>query len=168
MADKKISALTSATVPLAGTEVVPLVQSSTTKKVAVSDLTAGRDVQANNVLVNLASSPGAFNNTVAVSSGAAATAGLQLVNNAVGVAFNTGFHMWLNGTDGYISSFNGPIYIQTGGYTIRAEYDLSGNYKVNNGNVIVAGAGKGVTLTSPDGLTTKTLTIDNAGNIALI
>lgn len=44
MADSKISALTSATTPLAGTEVVPLVQSSTTKKVAVSDLTAGRAV----------------------------------------------------------------------------------------------------------------------------
>lgn len=46
MADTKISALTSATTPLAGTEVIPLVQSSTTKKVAVSDLTAGRAVSA--------------------------------------------------------------------------------------------------------------------------
>jgi hypothetical protein len=44
MADTKISALPSATTPLAGTEVVPLVQSSTTKNVAVSDLTAGRSV----------------------------------------------------------------------------------------------------------------------------
>jgi len=44
MADKKISALTSASTPLAGTEVLPIVQSATTKKVAVSDLTAGRQV----------------------------------------------------------------------------------------------------------------------------
>lgn len=44
MADTKISALTAATTPLAGTEVVPLVQSGTTKKVSVSDLTAGRSV----------------------------------------------------------------------------------------------------------------------------
>ena len=44
MADLKISQLTSATTPLAGTEVVPLVQSSTTKKVTVANLTAGRDV----------------------------------------------------------------------------------------------------------------------------
>jgi hypothetical protein len=36
MADTKISALTSATTPLAGTEVLPLVQSGVTKKVAVS------------------------------------------------------------------------------------------------------------------------------------
>lgn len=46
MADKTISALTSATSPLAGTEVLPIVQSSTTVKVAVSDLTAGRAVSA--------------------------------------------------------------------------------------------------------------------------
>jgi hypothetical protein len=46
MADKTISALTSATAPLAGTEVLPIVQSSTTVKVAVSDLTAGRAISA--------------------------------------------------------------------------------------------------------------------------
>ena len=44
MADKTISALTSATTPLAGTEVLPIVQGGTTVKVAVSDLTAARAV----------------------------------------------------------------------------------------------------------------------------
>lgn len=168
MADKKISALTASSTPLAGTEVLPIVQSGATVKVSVANLTAGRDVQASNMLVNLTSPPGAFNNTVAVSSGASALAGIQFVNNTVTSAYNTGFQVFLNGTDGYISSFSGPIYIQTGGYTIRAEYDLSGNYKVNAGNVIISGAGKGVTLTSPDGLTTKTLTINNSGVVTLI
>lgn len=46
MADKKISQLTAATTPLAGTEVLPIVQSGATVKVAVSDLTAGRTVSA--------------------------------------------------------------------------------------------------------------------------
>ena len=46
MADKKISALTGATTPLAGTEVLPIVQGGVTVKVAVSDLTAGRSVTA--------------------------------------------------------------------------------------------------------------------------
>lgn len=46
MADLKISQLTGATTPLAGTEVVPLVQSGATRKVAVSDLTAGRAISA--------------------------------------------------------------------------------------------------------------------------
>lgn len=38
MADKKISALTSASTPLAGTEVLPIVQSGATVKVAVNSL----------------------------------------------------------------------------------------------------------------------------------
>ena len=46
MADKKISALTGASTPLAGTEVLPIVQSGATVKVAVSDLTAGRAISA--------------------------------------------------------------------------------------------------------------------------
>ncbi len=40
MSDKKISALTAATTPLAGSEVLPIVQGGTTKKVAVSDVAA--------------------------------------------------------------------------------------------------------------------------------
>lgn len=51
MADKTISQLTGATTPLAGTEVLPIVQSSSTKKVAVSDLTAGRAISSLNVAV---------------------------------------------------------------------------------------------------------------------
>jgi len=46
MADKKISALIGASTPLAGTEVLPIVQSGATVKVAVSDLTAGRAISA--------------------------------------------------------------------------------------------------------------------------
>lgn len=49
MADKKISALTAASTPLAGTEVLPIVQSGATVKVAVSDLTAGRAISATNI-----------------------------------------------------------------------------------------------------------------------
>ncbi len=44
MANSKISALTSATTPLAGTETLPIVQSGTTKQVSVANLTAGRSV----------------------------------------------------------------------------------------------------------------------------
>ena len=44
MADKKISALDPATIPLAGTEVLPIVQSGTTDNVSVANLTAGRAV----------------------------------------------------------------------------------------------------------------------------
>ncbi len=44
MADLKISQLTGATTPLAGTEVLPIVQGGTTKQVSVANLTAGRAV----------------------------------------------------------------------------------------------------------------------------
>ena len=46
MANSKISALTSATTPLAGTETLPVVQSSATTQVTVANLTAGRAVSA--------------------------------------------------------------------------------------------------------------------------
>lgn len=44
MADLKISQLSGASTPLAGTEVLPIVQSGSTKKVSVADLTLGRAV----------------------------------------------------------------------------------------------------------------------------
>ena len=46
MADSKISALPASTTPLAGTEVLPIVQSSVTKQVSVANLTAGRAISA--------------------------------------------------------------------------------------------------------------------------
>jgi hypothetical protein len=49
MADSKISALPAATVALAGTEVLPIVQSSTTKQVSVANLTAGRAISATQI-----------------------------------------------------------------------------------------------------------------------
>jgi hypothetical protein len=52
MADVKISALPAASVPLAGTEVVPLVQGGVTKKVPINDLTAGRAIQAASAVIS--------------------------------------------------------------------------------------------------------------------
>lgn len=49
MADSKISALPASTTPLAGSEVLPIVQSGTTKQVSVSDLTAGRAISATQI-----------------------------------------------------------------------------------------------------------------------
>ena len=46
MANKTISALTGASTPVAGTEVLPIVQGGATVKVAISNLTAGRAVSA--------------------------------------------------------------------------------------------------------------------------
>lgn len=52
MADKKISALTASTTPLAGTEVLPIVQGGATVKVSVANLTAGRDTSVAKLLAS--------------------------------------------------------------------------------------------------------------------
>lgn len=52
MADKKISQLTGASTPLAGTEVLPIVQGGSTVKVSAADVTAGRAVSAASMTVS--------------------------------------------------------------------------------------------------------------------
>ena len=49
MADLKISQLPTATTPLVGSEVLPIVQSGTTKQVSIDNLTAGKAVSASTV-----------------------------------------------------------------------------------------------------------------------
>lgn len=52
MADTKISALPASTTPLAGTEVLPIVQGGATKQVSVANLTAGRAISATEVTLS--------------------------------------------------------------------------------------------------------------------
>lgn len=78
MADSKISALPAATTPLAGTEVLPIVQSGATDQVTVANLTAGRAVSA----LSLTSTNDATINGLTVGKGLAAVA----TNTAVGVS----------------------------------------------------------------------------------
>ena len=58
MADTKISALPASTTPLAGTEVLPIVQSGVTAKVSVANLTAGRAVSTGALTVASADATG--------------------------------------------------------------------------------------------------------------
>lgn len=74
MADKKISALTASTTPLAGTEVLPIVQSGSTVKVAVSDLTAGRAVSAASLALTGSPLPVASGGTGRITDGPAFSA----------------------------------------------------------------------------------------------
>jgi hypothetical protein len=132
MADVKISALPASTTPLAGTEVLPIVQGTTTKQVAVSDLTAGRAVSAlsvtstndasiNGVVVGRGGSAIATNTAVGVSALAANTTGAQSVaigyeagkatttSSTVGVTF-VGYQAGLKNTTGYNDAFgNGAL-----------------------------------------------------------
>lgn len=85
MADVKISALPASTTPLAGTEVLPIVQSSTTKQVSVANLTAGRAVSA----LSLTSTTTLGVTGVSTLTGGAVIQGLTVGLGANAVAGNT-------------------------------------------------------------------------------
>jgi hypothetical protein len=57
MADTKISGLPASTTPLDGTEVLPIVQGTTTKQVSITNVTAGRAVSANSFIPSAATIP---------------------------------------------------------------------------------------------------------------
>jgi hypothetical protein len=78
MADLKISALTAATTPLGGTEVLPIVQSSTTVKVAVSNLTSGRAVGATSFDTETAAAKVTLSGTSLVASGTDASINIDV------------------------------------------------------------------------------------------
>lgn len=71
MADLKISQLSAATTPLAGTEVLPIVQSGSTKKVTVADLTSGRTVDMAALVVNGTAVQAGYDVTIGNSASAA-------------------------------------------------------------------------------------------------
>ena len=67
MADSKISGLPASTVPLAGTEVLPIVQGGATKQVSIANVTAGRAIAATSITTDTykaaSSSGGALQNS---------------------------------------------------------------------------------------------------------
>ena len=161
MADKKISALTAAATPLAGTEVLPIVQSGSTVKVSVSDLTTGRTVALRNA--NLTGGAAVIN--------IGATADntyhyLRTIDND-GQAFYVGNDdatgsFFSAGAYGRVIYSEGakPLKVFVNG-AYRAEYDTSGNYKLDTGNVVIGTAAKGIDFsanTHAAGMTSELLT----------
>lgn len=119
MADKKISQLTAATVPLAGTEVLPIVQSSTTVKVSVADVTKGRTIQTtgindnnNNEVITITTTASAVNEITVAN----AATGANPVISATGSDTNIGITLTPKGTGNLVLT--------------------SGNLAVANGNGI--------------------------------
>jgi len=111
MADAKISALLASTTPLAGTEVLPIVQSSTTKQVSVANLTAGRAISASSL--SLTTSP-----LAATSGGTGANS--AFTSNAIPyasstTALTTGTKLLFNGSalgvGGTPGTFNSTAYL---------------------------------------------------------
>lgn len=140
MADQKISALTGATTPLAGTEVLPIVQSGTTKKVSVANLTAGREV---------ATAGASF-----AQNDAAFAAGKITYHSVVGMAVrgNTGsvFDFSVYAPDG-----TAVLTQQTGTYVLTAQQD----FKCAN-NLVIGTSGKGIDFSATSGSGTSELLAD--------
>lgn len=167
MADKKISALTGASTPLAGTEVLPVVQSGSTVKVAVSNLTAGRAVSG-------------------LSFSAATNIGLQNTSDTAysGIALNSNDANAATRNWAVVSTYNdyGDLcFVQSAakggdpiGGNVRAEFSAGGvNFKVNSGNFVVGTAGKGITTGGATALgfgvnnAVDAMTIDTSKNVGV-
>ena len=143
MADKKISALTSATTPLAGTEVLPIVQGGVTVKVPVSSLTAGRPVSTGPLTV-----VGANAGQVLIDN--AGEQYIQILIQRNGVA-NSGGDLLLDGNTGKMSLRNlvaGAWALATGttvgGPADRLTVAPAGDVAVNTGDLIIVTSGKGI------------------------
>lgn len=133
MADKKISALTAATTPLAGTEVLPIVQSGSTVKVAVSDLTAGREVSL---------------------AGANSTENLR-VSAGKGLAWSGNSGVYISPEDnaqGARIAAGGSFLLSVGGGNTVLTFDATTkNGTFSLGNLVVGTAGKGIDFSANGG-----------------
>jgi hypothetical protein len=151
MADLKISQLTGATTPLAGTEVLPVVQSSTTVKVSVANLTAGRavsmasatisgdlTVDTNTLLVD------STNNYVGI--GGTPSAPLEVFASNSGIVINNtaaSNKKWRLG-GGSASQF----LITEAGVADRFRIDTAGDISAIGGNFVPSTAAKGINFTA--------------------
>jgi hypothetical protein len=128
MADKKISALPASTTPLAGTEVLPIVQSSTTKQVSVANLTAGRAIGATSIQFGSGSILSSYEEgtwTPAVAG--SATAGTATYGAQVGQYTKVGNRVHINLTVSY-SGGTGVGFLQINGLPFAAN-STANNYQ---------------------------------------
>jgi hypothetical protein len=147
MANKKISALTSASTPIAGTEVVPIVQSSATVKTTVNSFFARDTVTmgtggtgATTAILNLDGSNAAGQGSVII--GKRNGAGSYILGDSGPV---------IGGTNGLLFFAYGAqkILFHSADYGSQLELDPpTGNVTVKTGNIVPATAAKGINFTA--------------------
>jgi hypothetical protein len=151
MADLKISALPASTTPLAGTEVLPIVQSSTTKQVSVANLTAGRAVSASSLTAT-----GTVSGAIVTAAGIVASTGANLGHAASRIIMS-----WEGGSGAFFQSY-GPNASTLGEFSFRHQSSdasisitalqlQTGNVVVPSGSISITNSGKGIQL--PGGIT---------------
>lgn len=153
MADAKISSLPASTLPLAGTEVLPLVQSGVTKQVATNDLTV-KNIRSNattGILQIAGPATGTTrvltvpdaNATVIVSGGALGTPASGVLTNCTGLP-QAGLANNVAGTGPTVIARNNSNQdFTTGTFTkltfTTAEYDTNSNFSSGTFTPTVAG-----------------------------
>jgi hypothetical protein len=171
MADTKISALTAATTPLAGTEVLPIVQSGTTKKVAVSDLTAGRNVSADSLKTgsgalsswSTASKPvevGAYSLAIAEQNSGSGLFTWNLYQDTAGSFVyktnNPGLLLQMNAT-GLFNFYTAPSGTAGAAASLTQVLSVATDVTVNAGNLVIGTNGKGIDFSATPGTGTSEL-----------
>ena len=136
MANTKISTLTSATTPLAGTETLPIVQSSTTKQVSVANLTAGRAVN-----VSTLTATGTIS-TTGTSSYFRGLAGASVFLQNSNATANWQFFPNGTTTSLYLNS------AQNGSFVIQNPVNIQADTTLTSANLVQGTAAKGVNFTA--------------------
>jgi hypothetical protein len=157
LADLKISALPASTTPLAGTEVLPIVQSSATKQVSIANLTAGRDVSA----LSFASTTGANFATTSGNVGIG-TASPQTRLQVDGTATtSTVFNVRLNNT-------SGPTGSGVGIEAYTAGVNSIGNFQfIRTGSAFGQSAFTVSTADANGGGVLERIRVDSIGNVGI-
>ena len=160
MADVKISALPAASTPLTGGEVLPIVQSGTTTKVAVSNLTAGlagtASININGTVGATTPTTGAFTSgtfsttlgvTGATTVAALTGSGVHTLNGAPTLG---NAQLSINSNSGANTSYAGVVFVNSassGGYITLADASNTGWYGAHAGDITIGGAlGVGIKL----------------------
>lgn len=159
MANSKISALTSATTPLAGTETLPIVQSSTTKQVSVANLTAGRAVVAGTLVVgpNAKQANNSFEVNVNTSyAGFIQNTGSGTGGTPINPSTNYGLHIGWNRSNGNaesnlvwgsgVGALSDLVIAQWTGttYSVHTTLKKGGELNVATSNIEIGTAAKGI------------------------
>ena len=126
MADKKISALTAASTPLAGTEVLPIVQGGSTVKVSIANVTAGRAVSTG--ALSVATADITLDNAYALK-------GKLVAGTAVGMIKRNSADEVAIDEDGYGAKI---------GFGGRYNFAGGGDFTVGVGNLVIGTAAKGI------------------------
>jgi len=146
MANSKISALTSATTPLAGTETLPIVQSSTTKQVSVNNLTTGKSVAGLNFKTNSATALGQYTAKLVNIAGAQT---MFAIENSTSAGQLLSWTHNLSTDEGTIGTdYGGPFSIKTQGISRVTVAGTSGDTTLVSGNLIQGTAAKGINFTA--------------------